>query len=243
MAAFQQGPSSSSGGPSFGGSAGSAGSKKLTWSERQAQAKKQQEEEEAASRAAIERSIPAAKAVSPAVTGNRSVPPPPAAPSAPAPPPLNMASRPFAASGGSDATPALPAPPGAATGAAEAARAAEEEKAAADEEFERQADNLAKLNLAEEEANEAAAILRPAGQSAVSGGLRAKVLFDYEAEEDNELSLREGETVEDVEQIDEGWWSGTVGGRSGLYPGEPSLTLAISATSMEALTGSSLTHS
>jgi drebrin-like protein len=38
--------------------------------------------------------------------------------------------------------------------------------------------------------------------------------------EDNEMPLLEGEIIEDVEQIDEGWWAGTgPGGKSGLFPG------------------------
>lgn len=38
--------------------------------------------------------------------------------------------------------------------------------------------------------------------------------------EDNELALVEGEMVEDIEQLDENWWTGTgPGGQSGLFPG------------------------
>ena len=39
------------------------------------------------------------------------------------------------------------------------------------------------------------------------GGKKAKVLFDYEATEDNELALREGEILVELEMVDEGWWS------------------------------------
>ena len=35
-------------------------------------------------------------------------------------------------------------------------------------------------------------------------GVCAVVLYDYEAEEENEMSLAEGETIEQIEQIDEG---------------------------------------
>ena len=45
-------------------------------------------------------------------------------------------------------------------------------------------------------------------------------MFDYVAEEDNELSMPEGAVIEDVEQIDEGWWSGTLDGKTGLFPGK-----------------------
>lgn len=51
------------------------------------------------------------------------------------------------------------------------------------------------------------------------GGLKAIVLYDYEATESNEVDLVEGETVHDVDQIDEGWWSVTNSrGKSGLVP-------------------------
>lgn len=34
------------------------------------------------------------------------------------------------------------------------------------------------------------------------------------------MSLTEGEIVEDVDQVDESWWTGTgPGGKSGLFPG------------------------
>jgi drebrin-like protein len=78
-------------------------------------------------------------------------------------------------------------------------------------------------------------------ESASGAGIRAVVLYDYEvcfralctihsdidtivystqAMEDNELPLMEGEMIEDIEQIDENWWTGTgAGGKSGLFPG------------------------
>lgn len=39
------------------------------------------------------------------------------------------------------------------------------------------------------------------------------------ADEQNEISLREGELITQIEEIDEGWWSGTnAAGQSGLFP-------------------------
>lgn len=35
-------------------------------------------------------------------------------------------------------------------------------------------------------------------------GVCAVVLYDYEAEEENEMALTEGETIEQIEQVDEG---------------------------------------
>ena len=52
-------------------------------------------------------------------------------------------------------------------------------------------------------------------------GVCAIVQFDYEAQEDNEMALVEGELIEQIEQVDEGWWSGVGqgGAKSGLFPG------------------------
>ncbi|OLN88534.1 Drebrin-like protein [Colletotrichum chlorophyti] len=57
-----------------------------------------------------------------------------------------------------------------------------------------------------------------AGQ-AQSGGKRALIQYDYEKAEDNELELREGEYVTNIEMVDEDWWMGTNSrGESGLFP-------------------------
>jgi hypothetical protein len=44
--------------------------------------------------------------------------------------------------------------------------------------------------------------------------------FFSQAQEDNEMSLTEGELIEQIEQVDEGWWSGIGqgGAKSGLFP-------------------------
>lgn len=42
--------------------------------------------------------------------------------------------------------------------------------------------------------------------------------FDYEAAEDNELSFPEGATITDIEFVDESWWLGSCGGKTGLFP-------------------------
>lgn len=65
----------------------------------------------------------------------------------------------------------------------------------------------------------AAAVPRPTGEAAITTkGQRARVVYDYAAEEENELDLTEGSIVEHIEQVDEGWWSGTSNGKSGLFP-------------------------
>ncbi|KAI1375669.1 hypothetical protein F4677DRAFT_113475 [Hypoxylon crocopeplum] len=55
--------------------------------------------------------------------------------------------------------------------------------------------------------------------AAPSGGKRALIQYDYEKAEDNELELREGEYVTDIEMVDEDWWMGTnARGETGLFP-------------------------
>ncbi|KAL7628357.1 actin binding protein [Parahypoxylon ruwenzoriense] len=55
--------------------------------------------------------------------------------------------------------------------------------------------------------------------AASSGGKRALIQYDYEKAEDNELELREGEYVTNIEMVDEDWWMGTnARGESGLFP-------------------------
>ena len=46
------------------------------------------------------------------------------------------------------------------------------------------------------------------------------VQYAYEAQEDNEMDLIEGELIEQIEQLDEGWWSGVGahGAKQGLFP-------------------------
>ncbi|KAJ5112087.1 hypothetical protein N7532_000132 [Penicillium argentinense] len=52
------------------------------------------------------------------------------------------------------------------------------------------------------------------------GGIRAQVQFDYEKAEDNEIELREGEIVTEIDMVDEDWWLGVnARGERGLFPG------------------------
>ncbi|OJJ94596.1 hypothetical protein ASPACDRAFT_82547 [Aspergillus aculeatus ATCC 16872] len=49
--------------------------------------------------------------------------------------------------------------------------------------------------------------------------IQAVVLYDYEKAEDNEVELKEGDFVNDVEMVDKDWWLGTnVQGDRGLFP-------------------------
>ena len=45
------------------------------------------------------------------------------------------------------------------------------------------------------------------------------VQYDYEKAEDNELELKEGEYVTNIEMVDDDWWMGqNVHGETGLFP-------------------------
>lgn len=48
--------------------------------------------------------------------------------------------------------------------------------------------------------------------------LRAKALYDYQAAEDGELTFDPDEIIENINQLDEGWWQGTCRGITGLFP-------------------------
>lgn len=56
-------------------------------------------------------------------------------------------------------------------------------------------------------------------EAPVTGGKRALIQFDYEKAEDNELELREGEYVTDIDMVDTDWWMGrNERGEVGLFP-------------------------
>lgn len=64
-----------------------------------------------------------------------------------------------------------------------------------------------------------AAAAANAAPGAGVGGKSAIVQYDYEKAEENELELKEGETVTNIEMVDEDWWMGTNSqGESGLFP-------------------------
>ena len=49
-------------------------------------------------------------------------------------------------------------------------------------------------------------------------GIKVIVTSDYEAEEDDELTLHQGETLVVLEQPDASWWMGYKAGRLGYFP-------------------------
>lgn len=57
------------------------------------------------------------------------------------------------------------------------------------------------------------------GNDGGGSGKHAVVQYDYEKAEDNEVELREGEHVTDIDMVDEDWWMGTNSqGERGLFP-------------------------
>ncbi|CAG8519125.1 27658_t:CDS:10 [Dentiscutata erythropus] len=46
----------------------------------------------------------------------------------------------------------------------------------------------------------------------------AKVEYDYQAKETDELSLDKGDVVTVIEQVDKGWWKGDLNGKIGMFP-------------------------
>ncbi|KAI9204979.1 uncharacterized protein BJ171DRAFT_502534 [Polychytrium aggregatum] len=61
----------------------------------------------------------------------------------------------------------------------------------------------------------------PAPPVPTSAPLRrcATALYDYEAQEENELNFNAGDNILDIEFVSEDWWQGSVHGRVGLFPG------------------------
>ncbi|XP_046574463.1 SH3 domain-containing kinase-binding protein 1-like isoform X2 [Haliotis rubra] len=47
---------------------------------------------------------------------------------------------------------------------------------------------------------------------------KCKVMFDYTPENEDELELKEGEIIDFVREVEDGWWEGSYNGRSGVFP-------------------------
>ncbi|XP_059355273.1 CD2-associated protein-like [Carassius carassius] len=47
---------------------------------------------------------------------------------------------------------------------------------------------------------------------------QCKVLFDYVPLNEDELELKVGDIIDITEEVEEGWWSGSMNGKSGLFP-------------------------
>ncbi|XP_067399560.1 CD2-associated protein [Emydura macquarii macquarii] len=47
---------------------------------------------------------------------------------------------------------------------------------------------------------------------------QCKVLFEYIPQNEDELELKVGDVIDINEEVEEGWWNGTLNGKSGLFP-------------------------
>ncbi|NXL87027.1 CD2AP protein, partial [Alectura lathami] len=47
---------------------------------------------------------------------------------------------------------------------------------------------------------------------------QCKVLFEYVPQNEDELELKLGDVIDITEEVEDGWWSGTLNGKSGLFP-------------------------
>ncbi|KAL8614530.1 hypothetical protein ACOMHN_014109 [Nucella lapillus] len=47
---------------------------------------------------------------------------------------------------------------------------------------------------------------------------KCKVLFDYKAENEDELDLTVGQTIDFNKEVEDGWWEGSVDGKVGVFP-------------------------
>jgi len=56
-------------------------------------------------------------------------------------------------------------------------------------------------------------------QKSVMSLPKVRAMYDYEAQDLDEISLREGEVLELVKEDDSGWWTGRSNGKEGYFPG------------------------
>ena len=49
-------------------------------------------------------------------------------------------------------------------------------------------------------------------------GRQARALYDYQAQDDDELSFDPGDIITNIETIDDGWCTGECNGQSGMFP-------------------------
>ncbi|NXT03535.1 CD2AP protein, partial [Jacana jacana] len=47
---------------------------------------------------------------------------------------------------------------------------------------------------------------------------QCKVLYEYIPQNEDELELKLGDVIDITEEVEEGWWSGTLNGKAGLFP-------------------------
>ncbi|NXO01745.1 CD2AP protein, partial [Rhinopomastus cyanomelas] len=47
---------------------------------------------------------------------------------------------------------------------------------------------------------------------------QCKVLFEYNPQNEDELELKLGDVIDIIEEVEDGWWSGTLNGTTGMFP-------------------------
>ncbi|XP_018596690.1 SH3 domain-containing kinase-binding protein 1 isoform X2 [Scleropages formosus] len=60
--------------------------------------------------------------------------------------------------------------------------------------------------------------LRSAKKGDVIRRRRCKVAFSYTPQNDDELELKLGDVIEILGEVEEGWWEGTLNGKTGMFP-------------------------
>jgi len=48
--------------------------------------------------------------------------------------------------------------------------------------------------------------------------VEAVVMYDYTAQQDDELTLKVGDVIRNIVKIGGGWWEGVLNGRKGVFP-------------------------
>ena len=56
------------------------------------------------------------------------------------------------------------------------------------------------------------------GDTTGANGKSARALYDYQAEDENELTFDPDDIITDIEVIDDGWWVGSFNGARGMFP-------------------------
>ncbi len=52
----------------------------------------------------------------------------------------------------------------------------------------------------------------------LAGGRRVRALFDFEGQQDDELSFREGDIIKLISEGEDGWWRAELNGKQGMLP-------------------------
>ncbi|KTW29495.1 uncharacterized protein T551_02111 [Pneumocystis jirovecii RU7] len=55
-------------------------------------------------------------------------------------------------------------------------------------------------------------------KASIVGMFQAEALYDYEGEDEDDLSLKVGDKINVLEYVNEDWWRGTCNGKEGIFP-------------------------